>query len=45
VQDNGEAVVIQRRNLNAFIVPTRAFGSPDEKLSFEEFVRAHTQTR
>ena len=44
VQDNGEAVVIQRRNLNAFIVPARAFGSPDEKLSFEEFVKSHAHT-
>jgi hypothetical protein len=45
VRDNGEALVIQRRNLNAFIVPARAFGSPDEKRSFEEFVRAHAQVR
>ena len=42
VQDNGQAVIIQRRNLNAFIVPARAFSSSDEKLAFEEFVRACT---
>ena len=45
VQDSGEAIVIQGRNLNAFIVPTRAFDSRDQRLSFEEFVKAHAQAR
>jgi hypothetical protein len=45
VQDNGGALVIQGRNLNAFIVPARAFDTPGERLSFEEFVRAHAQAR
>lgn len=45
VEDNGEALVIQRRNLNAFIVPARAFSTPDERLSFAEFVRSHAQER
>jgi hypothetical protein len=45
VQNNGEALVIQGRNLNAFIVPARAFDRPDERLSFEEFVRARVQPR
>jgi hypothetical protein len=44
VRDEGKALVIQGRNLNAFIVPARAFDSPDERLSFEEFVKAHAQT-
>jgi hypothetical protein len=45
VQNNGEALVIRNRKLNAFIVPARAFDSPDERLLFEKFVRAHVQTR
>jgi hypothetical protein len=40
--DDG-ALVIQRRNLNAFIVPTRAFETPESRSSFEDFVRAHVQ--
>lgn len=38
--DDG-ALVIQRRNLNAFIVPRRAFNSPEARSSFEDFVRTH----
>lgn len=45
VQNQGQAVVIQRRNLNAFIVPARAFRSPAEKQSFAEFVGAHAKER
>ncbi|MEH3038449.1 MAG: YcxB family protein [Sphingomonas paucimobilis] len=37
--------VIQRSNLNALIVPARAFASPDERAEFEAFVRTHTDAR
>jgi hypothetical protein len=40
--DDG-ALVIQGRNLNAFIIPTRAFDTPESRSSFEDFVRAHVQ--
>ena len=45
VQGHGDALVIQRRNLNAFIVPGRAFSSLEEKRSFEELVRANAVAR
>jgi hypothetical protein len=43
VRSSGEALVIQRHNLNAFIVPARAFDTPEARSSFEAFVRTHAQ--
>jgi hypothetical protein len=40
VRDDGEALVIQRRNLNAFIVPARAFETSEAREQFSEFVQA-----
>lgn len=40
VREDGDALIIQRRNLNAFIVPARAFRSAEAKLQFRDFVKA-----
>jgi hypothetical protein len=45
MQNNAGALVIQGHNMNAFIVPERAFDTPEERLSFEAFVRAHAEER
>ncbi len=39
VREDGEAVVIERRNGNAFIVPVRAFKSGETRRQFLAFVR------
>ena len=40
VREDGDALVIQRRNLNAFIVPSRAFKNAAAKCEFADFVNA-----
>ena len=40
VREDGDALMIQRRNLNAFIVPTRAFKTTADKGEFADFVNA-----
>ena len=40
VREHGDSLVIQRRNLNAFIVPARAFESQEAKLQFRDFICA-----
>lgn len=35
------SLVIRRSNLNALIVPARAFAGPEKRAEFEAFVRAH----
>lgn len=37
-------LVIQRSNLNALVVPDRAFASPVDRTNFEAFVRMHVHT-
>jgi len=39
VEEEQDTLVIQRRNLNAFIVPARAFQSAEDRLRFHDFVR------
>lgn len=39
VEEEQDTLVIQRRNLNTFIVPARAFQSPQDRLRFHDFVR------
>jgi len=38
VQEDGDSLVIQRRNLNAFIVPARAFPTNEARSEFQDFV-------
>lgn len=38
VREDGDSLVIQRRNLNAFIVPARAFPSDKAQSEFRDFV-------
>ena len=40
VRKEEDAVFIQRRNLNAFIIPARAFETPEAMAAFDAFVRA-----
>jgi len=40
VKNCGDSLIIQRRNLNAFIVPVRAFETNEARSSFETFVRS-----
>jgi YcxB-like protein len=40
VRDDGDTLVIQRRNLSAFIVPSRAFPTAAAREQFRDFVRA-----
>jgi hypothetical protein len=40
VREDGNSIIIQRRNLNAFIVPSRAFETDEAKLQFRDFVCA-----
>ncbi len=40
VQD--DALIIRRSNLNALIVPARAFATSEERAAFKSFVRSHT---
>lgn len=40
VQDDGDAIVILRRNLNAYVVPARAFANAAAREQFRDFVRA-----
>ena len=40
VREDGDALVIQRRNLNAFIVPSRAFKNTADKCEFADFTHA-----
>jgi len=38
IQENGDVLIIQRRNLNAFIIPARAFASAKARQQFRDFV-------
>ena len=40
VREEGDALVIQRRNLNAFVIPMRAFKTTAEKSEFADFAHA-----
>lgn len=39
VKSRSDSLIIQRHNLNAFIVPARAFETSADRASFEDFVR------
>lgn len=40
VREDGGKLIIQRRNLNAFIIPERAFETSEARLEFRDFVQA-----
>lgn len=40
IRDEGGAIVIQGRNLNSFIVPSRAFHGEDQRKQFRDFASA-----
>jgi hypothetical protein len=40
VKSSSHSLIIQRRNLNAFLVPARAFQTTEARSSFENFVRS-----
>jgi len=40
VNDEGHVIVIQLHNLNAYLVPSRAFASAAERLKFLDFATA-----
>jgi hypothetical protein len=44
VREAGGAIVIQNRNLNAFIVPSRAFRTSQEKQEFRNFIFSKLQS-
>jgi len=39
VESSSDAIIVQRPNLNAFIVPARAFATSEARHSFENFIR------
>jgi hypothetical protein len=43
VENDGDSLIIQRSNLNSFIVPARAFETSDAKSEFCEFIEARAR--